>query len=45
MWLLLLEAGLAVSLLIFIVWWTMISGKKPDHSQPRQLPPKDDQTN
>jgi hypothetical protein len=29
MWILLLEAGVALFLLIFIVWWTM-SGKKPD---------------
>ena len=43
MWLLLLEAGVAVSLLLFIVWWTMISGKKSDHPTPRKpLPPKDD---
>ena len=32
MWLLFLEAGVALFLLIFIVWWTMFSGKKPDHS-------------
>ncbi|HTD02459.1 hypothetical protein [Undibacterium sp.] len=30
MWLLALEAGIAMSLLIFIVWWTMFSGKKPN---------------
>jgi hypothetical protein len=29
MWLLLLEAGVALFLLIFIVWWTMFSGKNP----------------
>ena len=27
MWLLFLEAGLALGLLIFIVWWTMFSGR------------------
>lgn len=27
MWLLLLEAGLALGLLVFIVWWTLFSGK------------------
>jgi hypothetical protein len=32
MWLLFLEAGVALFLLIFIVWWTMFSGKKPDNS-------------
>jgi len=31
MWLLGLEAGVAMFLLIFIVWWTMFSGKKPNH--------------
>jgi hypothetical protein len=28
--LLFLEAGLALGLLIFIVWWTMFSGRKDD---------------
>lgn len=43
MWLLFLEAGVAMFLLIFIVWWTMFSGKKPDHpAQHRSLPTKDD---
>jgi len=27
MWLLLLEAGMALLLLVFIVWWTMFSGR------------------
>ena len=31
MWLLFVEAGIAVFLLIFIVWWTMFAGKKPVH--------------
>lgn len=30
MWLLMLEAGLALGLLIFLVWWTMFSGRKDD---------------
>ena len=30
MWLLMLEAGLALGLLVFIVWWTMFSGRKDD---------------
>jgi len=30
MWMLFLEAGLALGLLIFIVWWTMFSGRKDD---------------
>lgn len=33
MWLVLLEALLALFLLLFIVWWTMFSGKKPDRSK------------
>jgi len=44
MWLLLLEAGVALFLLVFIVWWTMPSGKKPHPSvQKREelAPPKD----
>ncbi len=32
MWLLFLEAGLALGLLIFIVWWTMFSGRDDDDS-------------
>jgi len=30
MWLLFLEAGIALLLLIFIVWWTMFSGRSGD---------------
>jgi hypothetical protein len=41
MWILLLEAGVALFLLIFIVWWTM-SGKKPDRpSKSEHLLPQD----
>ena len=29
MWLLMVEAGVALFLLVFIVWWTMYSGQKP----------------
>ncbi len=32
MWLLILEALLALGLLLFIVWWTMFSGRRPDQS-------------
>lgn len=43
MWLLMLEAGVALFLLVFIVWWTMFSGKKPPSpAQQKPLPPKDD---
>ena len=30
MWLLALEAGVAMFMLIFIVWWTMFHGRKPE---------------
>ncbi len=30
MWLILLEAALALGLLVFLVWWTMFSGRKDD---------------
>jgi hypothetical protein len=33
MWLILLEAALALGLLIFIVWWTMFHKRRP------RLPP------
>lgn len=43
MWLLLVEAGIALFLLFFIVWWTMFSGQKPNHPPAKKaLPPKDD---
>ena len=29
MWMLMLEAGVALFLLVFIVWWTMFAGRKP----------------
>jgi hypothetical protein len=29
MWVLMLEAGVALFLFVFIVWWTMFSGRKP----------------
>jgi hypothetical protein len=30
MWLLILEALLALAVLVFIVWWTMFSGRRKD---------------
>jgi hypothetical protein len=36
MWLILLEAGVAMFVLVFIVWWTMFCGRKPE--APRQGP-------
>jgi hypothetical protein len=28
MWILMVEAGVALFLLVFIVWWTMFAGRK-----------------
>jgi hypothetical protein len=39
MWLLMVEAGVALFLLVFIVWWTMYSGPKPTQDEPEQLAP------
>ncbi|MCM5682853.1 hypothetical protein M8A51_25290 [Schlegelella sp. S2-27] len=41
MWLILLEALGALLILIFIVWWTMFSGRK-DRSRTDETPPADD---
>jgi len=30
MWVVAIEAALALGLFIFIIWWTMFSGKKKD---------------
>jgi hypothetical protein len=30
MWLIFLEAGLALGLLLLIVWWTMFAGRKDE---------------
>ena len=34
MWLLILEALGALALLVFIVWWTMFSGRRKDDGGP-----------
>lgn len=34
MWLLMLEAGVALFLLVFIVWWTMFSGRPEQRRRP-----------
>jgi hypothetical protein len=41
MWLLMLEAGVALFLLIFIVWWTMFSGRKPEPPAQKPRDPED----
>jgi cbb3-type cytochrome oxidase subunit 3 len=44
MWLLMIEAGVALFLLVFIVWWTMYSGQKPtrDEQDTTPAPEKND---
>lgn len=39
MWLLMIEAGIALFLLLFIVWWTMYSGPKHSDDQQADNPP------
>jgi cytoskeletal protein RodZ len=36
MWLLILEALVALSILLFAVWWTMFSGRKPEAPPPAE---------
>ena len=43
MWILMLEGAVALFLFVFIVWWTMYSGPKPDDSkQETKNAPADD---
>ncbi|MBC3885543.1 hypothetical protein [Undibacterium griseum] len=35
MWVLALEAGIALGILIFIVWWTMFSGRTENTKTPQ----------
>jgi hypothetical protein len=41
MWILVLEAGGALLLLVFLVWWTMFSGRAPEarEHEPRVAAP------
>lgn len=34
MWILMLEAGVALFLLVLIVWWTMFSGRPEERKRP-----------
>jgi hypothetical protein len=43
MWILMMEAGVAFFLLVFIVWWTMYADKKPDHQERALRAPEDKQ--
>lgn len=38
MWLIIVEALAALGVLVFIVWWTMFSGRKPDEPPPDDRP-------
>ncbi|WP_179119255.1 hypothetical protein [Massilia sp. KIM] len=38
MWILMVEAGVALFLLVFIVWWTMFAGRK-DNGRDRNVQP------
>lgn len=38
MWILLLEALGALALLVFIVWWTMFSGRRQGERHPKDSP-------
>jgi hypothetical protein len=43
MWILMVEAAVALFLLVFIVWWTMYSGPKPADDENEAIePPKAD---
>jgi len=44
MWILMLEAGTALFLLVFIVWWTMFAGRKPEQPAPKQHPARSDKS-
>jgi hypothetical protein len=39
MWMLMMEAGVALFLLVFIVWWTMFAGRKPAPARKDDTPP------
>jgi len=38
MWILLVEAGVALFLLVFIVWWTMFADRKKDNEPEDDAP-------
>jgi hypothetical protein len=42
MWILMVEAGVALFLLVFIVWWTMFAGRKPETPPKRRERGPDD---
>ena len=40
MWVLMIEAVFAFFLLVFIVWWTMYSGRKPNRPATKKSLPR-----
>jgi hypothetical protein len=42
MWILIVEACAALFLLVFIVWWTMFSGREPERRRPEAERKKND---
>ena len=42
MWLLVIEACVALFVLVFIVWWTMFAGRTPDQHARKPPPTVDD---
>jgi hypothetical protein len=38
MWILMVEAGVALFMFVLIVWWTMFAGRKPDSPARRPDP-------
>jgi hypothetical protein len=45
MWLVMLEMGVALFLLVFIVWWTMFHGRKPNLPRQQQSSTPEDDNN
>ena len=42
MWVIFVEAAAAMFVFVFIVWWTMFSGKKSDTPPEESLPKQDE---
>ena len=42
MWILIVEACAALFLLVFIVWWTMFSGREPKRHKPGARAPREE---
>lgn len=45
MWVIFVEAATAMFVFVFIVWWTMFSGKKSDSSPEKPFPEQDETKN